>query len=55
MIVFEDIKDKPDTFLSLTGYTLKDWTELLPLFSKCFLDYMQTHTLEGKPRKKAEI
>ena len=52
MIVFEDIKDKPDTFLSLTGYTLEEFTKLFPLFSKCFLDYMQTHTLDRKPRKK---
>ena len=52
MIVFENIKDKPDAFLSLTGWTLKEFTKLFPLFSKSFLDYMQTHTLEGKPRKK---
>ena len=52
MIVFEDIKDKPDTLLSLTGYTLEEFTELSPHFSKSFLDYMETHTLEGKPRKK---
>ena len=51
MIVFEDIKDKTDTFLSLTGHTLEEFTELLPHFSKSFLDYMETHTLEGKPRK----
>ena len=52
MIIFQDIKDKPDTFLSLTRYTLEEFTELLPYFSQCFLDYMQTHTLEGKQRKK---
>ncbi len=52
MIVFEDIKDKVDTLLSLTGYTLEDWTKLLPHFSKCFLAYMETHTLDGKPRIK---
>ena len=52
MIVFEDIKDKADTLLSLTGYTLEEFTKLLPHFSKCFLAYMETHTLDGKPRIK---
>ncbi len=52
MISFQELRDKPDTLLSLTGYTLEDWTELSPYFTKCFLEYVQTHTLEGKPRKK---
>ena len=52
MLVFEDVKDKADTLLSLTGYTLEEFTKLLPYFSKSFLDYMETHTLDGKPRKK---
>ena len=51
MTNFQDLKDKPDAFLSLTGYTLEEFTELLPHFSCCFLEYMQTHTLDGKPRK----
>lgn len=51
-MLFEDIKGKANTLLSLTGYILEEFTALLPHFSKCFLDYMETHTLEGKPRKK---
>ncbi len=43
--------DSPDAFLFLTGYTLEEFTELFPDFSYCFLEYMQTHTLDGKPRK----
>lgn len=39
MIVFENIKDKADTLLSLTGYTLEELKNLLPYFSKSFLDY----------------
>ena len=39
MTNFQDLKDKPDAFLSLTGHTLED-TELLPHFSCCFLEYM---------------
>ena len=52
MISFQELKDKPDTLLSLTGYTLEEFTELSPYFTKCFLEYVQTHTLAGKPRKK---
>ena len=52
MIVFDDINDKADTLLSLTGYTFDEFTNLLPYFSKSFLDYMETHTLDGKLRKK---
>ncbi len=51
MIIFENIKDKANTLLSLTGYTLEEFTALLPHFSKSFLEYMETHTLDGKPRK----
>lgn len=51
MTNFQDLKDRPDAFLSLTGYTLEEFTELFPHFSYCFLEYMQTHTLDGKPRK----
>ncbi len=36
MISFQELRDKPDTLLSLTGYTLEDWTELSPYFTKCF-------------------
>ncbi|MDE0481821.1 MAG: transposase family protein [Candidatus Poribacteria bacterium] len=51
MTNFQDLKDRPDAFLSLTGYTLEEFTELSPHFSYCFLEYMQTYTLDGKPRK----
>ena len=51
MTNFQDLRDKPGAFLSLTGYTLEEFTALLPHFSRCFLDYMRSHTLDGKPRK----
>ena len=51
MTNFQDLKDKADAFLSLTGYTLEEFTKLLPHFSHCFLEHMQTHTLDNKPRK----
>ena len=55
MISFQELKDKPDTLLSLTGYTLEEFTELSPYFTKCFLEYVQTHTLAGKTAQKTEI
>ncbi|MCG8432147.1 MAG: transposase family protein [Candidatus Omnitrophica bacterium] len=54
MTSFEELKEKPDKLLSLTGYTLEEFTELSPHFTKCFLAYVQTHTLTGKPRKKRQ-
>ena len=52
MTTYENLKDKPNRFLSLTGYTPEEFLGLLPYFSKCFLEYVETHTLEGKPRQK---
>ncbi len=52
MTSFQTLKDKPKRFLALTGYTIEEFSELFPCFSKCFLDYVQTQTLEGKRRKK---
>ena len=52
MTRYENLKDQPKKFLSLTGYTLQEFTTLLPYFSQRFLAYVETHTLEGKRRKK---
>ena len=52
MTRYENLKDKPKRFLSLTGYTLEEFAALLPHFSQRFLAYVETHTLEGTPRKK---
>ncbi len=52
MTNFQNLKDRPDAFLSLTGYTLEEFAKLLPHFSHCFLEHMQTYTLDNKPRKK---
>ncbi len=52
MTSFQTLKDKPKRFLALTRYTIEEFSELFPCFSKCFLEYVQTHTLEGKRRKK---
>ena len=52
MTRYENLKDQPKKFLSLTGYTLQEFATLLPYFSQRFLAYVETHTLEGKRRKK---
>ena len=36
MISFQELKDKPDMLLSLTGYTLEEFTELSPYFINVF-------------------
>lgn len=52
MTRYETLKDKPKRFLSLTGYTLEEFLALLPSFSKRFLEFVETQTLDGKHRKK---
>ena len=52
MTRYEKVKNKPKRFLSLTGYTLEEFSALLPYFSKRFLEFVETQTLEGKHRKK---
>ena len=53
MTRYETLKTKPKRLLSLTGYTLEEFSALLPYFSKRFLASVETKTLEGnQPRKK---
>ncbi len=52
MASYQRLKDKPKRFLALTGYTPEEFSELFPCFSKCFLEFVHTHTLDGKQRKK---
>ena len=52
MTRYKTLKDKPKRFLSLTGYTLEEFSALLPSFSKRFLEFVETQTLDGKRRKK---
>ncbi len=52
MTNYQTLKDKPKRFLALTGYTPEEFSKLSSCFSECFLEYVQTHTLEGKRHKK---
>lgn len=52
MTCYQTLKDKPKRFQALTGFTPEEFSNLSPCFTKCFLEYVQTHTLDGKQRKK---
>ena len=52
MIRYEVLKNKPKQLLSLTGFTPEEFSALLPSFSKRFLTFVETKTLDGKNRKK---
>ena len=52
MTHYDNLKDKPNRFLALTGYTLEEFLALLPYFSNGFAAFVQTNTLEGKHRPK---
>lgn len=52
MTRYETLKQKPKRLLSLTGYTLEEFSALLGTFSKCFLASLETQTLDGNCRKK---
>ena len=47
MTRYETLKTKPKRLLSLTGYTLEEFSALLPYFSKRFLASVETKTLDG--------
>ena len=55
MTNYHNLKDKPQRFLALTGYTLEEFGALRPYFSNAFDAFVQTNTLEGKQRKKTKV
>lgn len=52
MIRYEVLKDKPKQLLSLTGFTPQEFSALLPSFSKRFLVFVETKTLDGNQDRK---
>jgi len=52
MSKYEEYAEKPRGFLALTGYTRQEFDALLPLFGRCYREWMKTHCLDGKPRVK---
>ena len=54
MTSYQDLKDKPKRFHSLTGYTPEEFSAIAPTFSKCFLEFVeQTHWMENA--EKTEV
>ena len=48
MTRYETLKDRPKRFLSLTGnHTLEEFSALLLSFSKRFLAFVETQTLDS--------
>ena len=41
--------------LLLVRFILEEFTELFPHFSCCFIEYMQTHTLDANAAKIGDI
>ncbi|MBD3263436.1 transposase [Candidatus Woesearchaeota archaeon] len=52
MTRYAELSKHPRKFLALTGYTVKEFLALLSHFQAEFEQYMETHTLHGKPRGK---
>ena len=50
MSIYQQYAEKPTPFLSLTGYTREEFDALLPYFSECFYDRMETYRVDGKLR-----
>lgn len=52
MTSYHELSQTPSKFLALTGYTVEEFQALLPHFQACFNKYVQSQTLEGKPRRR---
>lgn len=52
MITYSELSQAPQRFLALTGYTVEEFEALLPYVEGAFEAYVQTHTLDGKERRK---
>ena len=52
---YDEIKDNPDKFQKLTGFTTEEFLALLPIFTIHFLAFVSTKTLDGQERKKTAV
>ena len=55
MTRYENLKDKPKRFLSLTGYMPEEFSALVPYFSDRFLEFVETRRSQEAPEKNASI
>lgn len=51
MTNFNDLSKKTAQFLSYSGYTVEEFSALLPHFRLKFEKHLETFTFEGKPRQ----
>jgi uncharacterized phage-like protein YoqJ len=49
---YEEIKNSPERFKTLSGYTLEQFEQLLVLFEDELETYLQNYTLNGKKERK---
>lgn len=54
MISYNELSQNPRKFLAMTGYTIEEFQALLPHFQVQFEKYVETHTLDRKPRTKRQ-
>jgi len=52
MTSYRELSKYPRKFLAMTGYTVKEFLALLPVFQLRFEEYVKTYTLSGKSRIK---
>ena len=52
MTPYQKYVEKPTQFMSLTGYSREEFEALLPHFSECFYERMDTYCISGKLRGK---
>ena len=55
MTRYETLKHKPKRFLSLTGYTLEEFSALVPYFSQAIFGIRRNKNASGKTPKKATL
>ena len=55
MYKYDEIKDNPDKFQKLTGWTIEEFLALLPIWATYFLAFVSTKTLDGQERKKTAL
>jgi len=52
MLSYRAIHNKPHVFQSLSGLKVEEFEQLLELFEQAWIDYVQQHHIQGKPRQR---
>jgi hypothetical protein len=51
LLRYHDVADSETSLLALTSLTPDEFAALVPAFEACFLEAMQTNTIDGLPRE----